>query len=450
MLTAFKNINFIPFISAVRPVSNASFKSTTTPTFDTFIRTTGFQDSPVTDKSSTQELKKTKLETAILAKKYPLDYQYKIELAKDVGCDVGALRSVIGIQELNDILKNLKPENFSVGIKDSKVFEEKYKNVLNGKFKINIHTHSMLSDGKMTPAEILDQAVKYADKTDQTFVFSLNDHEILEGDQEIIETIAANPEKYKNIRFIPGVEFQSSYNNSTFKEPIKVDILAYGFNPYNKNINKMLDSAKEVRLKDGEDIIKTVNNWWDIKASSSEMTMIAPQYSKGECVRYHRYLEKYLHHKIKQHGLPVEYNSKADKLVQEREMLTSIPMPELVNTIKNSGYGEIGIAHPCRDDFTKTLKDNIKKDDAIEMDIMHQFLKYNADLGVKIAEINYQYPSVTIPKRIQNPEKVMEDTNNYCKELGFIGTGGIDCHENNIFSYKDGLTPEQIKQLTEK
>lgn len=436
MISAFKNVN-----SFNKSNNNVYFSANTVTLADL---------KNISQTISPDELKQLKLETEVLAKKYPLDHQYRVELAKEAGCDVALLRSVVGVQELSDILKNSKHENFSVGAKSSNL-KEKYKNILNGTFNVNLHSHTRYSDGALTVEQSLEQASRYANKTGKPFTLAITDHDCLKGSQEAIRLIAANPKKYKNVRFVPGIEFSALYKNpSLLKEPLAVDFMGYCINPFDKNLNAMLDKTIKSRLKYGNEIINTAKNSWGIDVNLFQVYSLNSFPGKGISTGYFKALQQYIGLKLKQNGQYEKNESQFKKVFADKNALTTPEMSEVIKTVKDSKYGELGVVHPGRINFANKLITDLPdtNNDDKYLQVMQQFLRDNSSRGVKMAEVNYQYDPSKYPKSIKNPEKWIQDINAYCKKLGFIEAGGKDCHTNNIFSFKENLPDIQINELT--
>ena len=61
---------------------------------------------------------------------------------------------------------------------------------------VDLHTHSVYSDGTLTPAELLDRA-----RENGVSLFSITDHDRVEGTLE-----GARLAQERNLRFVPGVE----------------------------------------------------------------------------------------------------------------------------------------------------------------------------------------------------------------------------------------------------
>lgn len=118
-------------------------------------------------------------------------------------------------------------------------------------FKCDLHTHSICSDGRFKPSEI----VKMAKNKNLDFI-SLTDHDTLSGANEAV--IAS--EKL-NINFIPGIELSTEYNGES--------IHVLGF--FNKNnyshdkLNKILDDFKEKRISRAYKIVNNLKEFHNIE-----------------------------------------------------------------------------------------------------------------------------------------------------------------------------------------
>ena len=67
---------------------------------------------------------------------------------------------------------------------------------------IDLHVHSMRSDGTLTPQELVDYAIEKG-----LCAMALTDHDTIDGIDEIIEYA-----KNKPIEVIPGIEYSTEYN----------------------------------------------------------------------------------------------------------------------------------------------------------------------------------------------------------------------------------------------
>lgn len=121
---------------------------------------------------------------------------------------------------------------------------------------IDLHNHTNSSFGEemnktgITPVGLLQEAAEYANKHNAPVTFAVSDHNNTHGNVEVIEEMQKNPEKYKNINFIPGCEYTVStasvgyvYDDKGNRKPVldgKVHLLAYSFD-LNDPVVKYLD-----------------------------------------------------------------------------------------------------------------------------------------------------------------------------------------------------------------
>lgn len=167
------------------------------------------------------------------------------------------LSAVMTPQELLEALPRFTKENYFAYKQDilpnigySKVFQRG--NLDNGIFKIDLHSHTNYSDGQANVATLLDDVVEYANKlhakTNEKFIFSITDHDGIGGTKEALRLIAENPEKFKNLKFVTGVELSYAHlgkdNQITCSE-----ILAHCINPYSPEFNAFIDKTLAGRKK---------------------------------------------------------------------------------------------------------------------------------------------------------------------------------------------------------
>lgn len=185
--------------------------------------------------------------------KFPKDEPYYKSLAKAIGLKAGEeyrLASITGEAQLTSILKNATAQDFAVG--------ENLSGVKNRTLRINLHNHTTASDGKLTPAEILEQARKWADEivakhgndNKPPFVLGITDHDCVDGAKEIVNIVSQNPEKYRNLKIVLGGEFSVAYTNpKDVKSPMNFELIGYALNPFNEVINNFLKTIRTERGK---------------------------------------------------------------------------------------------------------------------------------------------------------------------------------------------------------
>lgn len=309
-----------------------------------------------------------------------------------------------------NFLNNLEPENFIVG--------DNFENVISGRFRINLHIHTEYSDGRFSVQELLDQAVKYAEYRrkkgyNDPLIIAITDHDTLFGTQEALKIISNNPEKYDNILFITGIEFNAYYINQEGRKK-QLEVQAYCIDPV--KLEGYVEKIRRTNLNYANELI----------AGNDKITF--------------EYLEKHAKY-IRAGGSPafmseildiLKRNSdidtkkiKAEHIKKYGELSINPGTPELkdiVKAVKDSGQGFVGIAHPGR-----SLK-GTNIDEALA-----EFKK----IGVQAIEIYYHYIQ---EDGVDND--VQEHIARLADIIGLLKTGGVDCHRKSIFW---GREPEPKK-----
>ncbi len=376
---------------------------------------------------------------------YQEDEKYRKKLAEALKAEYGItaspeeLRSVMGAEELKFILaEELNPENFSTG--------ENFENVRSGKFKVNLHMHTGYSDGTMSVEQLLGQAAAYADyradklgKADPVIV-AVTDHDMLDGAKEAIKLIAQNPEKYKNIRFVPGIEFNTFYkiqDDSGNTDKRQFEVLGYCINPFETNQPEDRDVAKFVKKgrTQNEDYLKEIiaelNKWeeaagvsltdiGEFKASSRYASILgSPGFMNG--------IKEGLAKTFERKKLP-DKDNKINEICERHiqrygnwGVNSGTPdVEKIAEVVNSSGAGFIGIAHPARNFNNPELK--------AYLDLGKLFPEFK-QMGVEAAEVNYRYADTHGVN-----EFFRAYIKNSAEKSGMLKTGGHDNHKDNIFT----------------
>lgn len=367
--------------------------------------------------------------------KYPEDHLYRTELARNLRCKPDALMSVLGEQEFKDLLSKLKSQDYVVG--------DNYANVDKGLIKANLHTHTTDSDGRITVETLLEQAVKYADRMkNPPFIFSVTNHDVLVDTIKVLNLIAKNPDKYKNIRFVPGIEITAKYkNNDILVKPILVEFLSYCLNPFDKEINTFLKANRDCNLAYARDI-------------TEEAVKLGLKVDFDQLVKENRYIEingnlyilrKYLLKIAKQAGMDESIISKLFEKHRDQygSILISKATPSIQDIGKTFKESVLTMAHPGRYGFydpadQSTIEHLPKRINKYKLhkgmnpeQALKVFMKEFKKAGGVAVEAYYQY-GTRYPDLKTNPwllsiKKVVE-------EIGFIKTGGTDTHRETLFA----------------
>lgn len=170
----------------------------------------------------------------------PKDTEYKKALIKDSNrpeYTLKNMKSIMGEKELTYVIKRYDkhPECYTSDISTPK--DQKGVKALT--YRAGLHAHTVFSDGQLTPKEMLDQAADYANKVKAEHPFekypiiiAFTDHYNTQGAQEAIDIIQKNPQKYKNVKVVLGMETTARVNLPSQAEERDLHLLILALNPY--------------------------------------------------------------------------------------------------------------------------------------------------------------------------------------------------------------------------
>ena len=253
----------------------------------------------------------------------------------------------------------------------------------------DLHTHTIFSDGDLSPSELVEESIK---KNIQ--YLSITDHDNLSGYKKAKSFIDKN--KIDNLILIPGIEISSTLEGSN------IHMLAYFFDPENKYLNEVLKDLQFKRHKFAKFALKQLNEngvdmkWGDLiknaKGSIGRLHIAYALVHKKVVKNTNEAFELYLH-EIK------------DKYKEDFE-LDSI---DVIKMIKRAG-GACSVAHPHT---VNNFEDLISK------------LVKNGLIGIEVGK----------DRKIKNIDEIIEKFN-------LIKTAGSDFHRLGRKSYlgKNKLT----------
>ncbi|MDD5312180.1 MAG: PHP domain-containing protein [Dehalococcoidia bacterium] len=111
--------------------------------------------------------------------------------------------------------------------------------------KFDLHLHTTASDGRLTPAELVDLAVKKGIE-----VIAITDHDSVSG----VEAATAAALKYPELKVIPGVEINTDYISG------EVHVLGYFINYHDRALNAALEKIRESRVGRAQKMINKLND----------------------------------------------------------------------------------------------------------------------------------------------------------------------------------------------
>ncbi len=249
---------------------------------------------------------------------------------------------------------------------------------------VDMHTHSYISDGTLSPKELILEA-----KKNNLNAVALTDHDTVDGLKE--SEIIANTNK---IEFIKGIEYSCNIGNN------EIHILGYFLNLEDENFIKRTNALLYSRNIRNKYMIEKLNklginiNYEEIltkmKGSVMGRLHIANEMiNKGYSKSIEEIFDKYL--------------SKRGKAYVEREDCSPYKVLEILKD--NNAF--VSLAHP------KLISDNI--------DFIEKLIKDLKNKGLDAIEV--YHPSANISET--NLLKKIS------KKYGLLNTGGSDFHGKN-------------------
>lgn len=245
---------------------------------------------------------------------------------------------------------------------------------------IDLHTHSLKSDGSMTPAEVVSEAKKAG-----LCAIALSDHDTVDG----IEEAVAQGEKI-GVEVIPAIEFSVQSKTETH-------ILGYFIDFKNPELLKILEQVVDLRIERNHVTVKRLNELgFDI--TLEEVRALAPNNFVGRAHFARVLMDKGYTESVKE-GFD-KYMSAGKYAYCEKQRLTAKEAVELISKCGGISF----LAHPH---LTKLPDEELR-----------EFLKELKGYGLKGLEGYYTDYTPEMQAKYQN----------MAKELGLIISGGTDFH----------------------
>ena len=225
-------------------------------------------------------------------------------------------------------------------------------------FKCDLHNHSICSDGRFKPKEIIEMA-----KDRNLDYISLTDHDTLSGiDEAILEA------KRLNINFIPGIELSTEYNGES--------IHVLGFfnkeNYSNPKLNKILEEFKEKRIARAYKLVDNLKKFHNIELdinkvlSNGKDTIARPHIAKAIIDAGYPYDHEYIFKNFIGNNCPAYVPStklstiEGIKLLKEFNSLVFLAHPILVKKTSINDLIKLGFDGIEAIYFRNTESDTIK------------------------------------------------------------------------------------------
>lgn len=258
---------------------------------------------------------------------------------------------------------------------------------------IDLHMHSVCSDGTYTPSEL----VAYA-KQQGLAAISLTDHDTIDGLSE-----AQSCCQKEGLRFMSGIEINSFFMLNSKR--INIHVLGYGFTP--ETLISYTTTLKELRHEHNDAIRKALQklgieiNDSDLGALSSKNTITRLNFAKalvqkGYAETVKEALTKYLH---RGGSAFVEYNthpfSTVAKMIHDAGGIVSLAHPaeyrlentgteHMINSMIQEGLDALECIHPSQDSkYARMLMDIAVKKNLFQTggSDFHGSIENGIDLG---------------------------------------------------------------------
>jgi len=283
---------------------------------------------------------------------------------------------------------------------------------------IDLHIHTNLSDGALSPKEIIDESSKIGLKT-----ISITDHDTIEAyDKEIIE-YANN----KGINLIPGVEISTKINKCG------IHVLGYNFDINNNELIEKLSLLRNARHDYLYNVSKKLNELgYDLNVQElDKIDAVTKAHISRDVVNNPKNKELL----VKDFGYIPEMGEFIETIMNEGckayVKKQTISPKEAAKLIRNAG-GKVVLAHPVA----------YQNEDNLTEENIKEIIK---DMKADGIESYYIYTNRD-NKKVNDIEK----WNKIAEELNLITTIGSDFHKYDGVHVKLGFIEENININKEK
>lgn len=192
--------------------------------------------------------------------------------------------------------------------------------------KIDLHIHTIVSDGNATPRQMLDAAHEVGLGT-----ISFCDHDALGAYRHFGDVFARAKEL--GIELIAGIELDSDFQGR------EIHLLGYGFDLDDAALNRHLDLTQRLRKDKVTLQLAIINRFFGRKVVDPKQVLID-----------HRdtLMKPHLVHAMLEQGLFSEYRAAAHWLAQIAQVpvvVPKLPLADAISLLRAAG-GEAVLAHP--------------------------------------------------------------------------------------------------------
>lgn len=247
--------------------------------------------------------------------------------------------------------------------------------------QVDLHCHSVHSDGTMTPQELLSSAKEKGLK-----YFAITDHDDIEGSKELVSL------NHDGITIYSGVELNAKVSKG------QMHILGYNFDLYDKTLNEKLIELKRNSIATIKLYIAQLENDFGIFLPEEDITALLSK--EGNIGRPQLAIIMMKYGYVKDVNEAFKKYLKDDKV---RHLKKSISKEECIKMINNAG-GVASLAHPW------SLK--------LTNEELYEEIRYLVSIGLKGIEVYHS----------KSAEEQRAYYHYLAEEFGLLETGGTDFH----------------------
>ena len=250
--------------------------------------------------------------------------------------------------------------------------------------KVDLHCHTNLSDGELTPTALIDRAIENG-----VDMLSITDHDTIAAYQHLDE------QKKQALKLIPGIEFSTQWNG------IGIHILGYNFDLNSKIMAEGIAAQAQARAERSEIICKKL-----IKIGLNiDLTRVQEIANNGNLGRPH-----FAKHLI-EIGAVKDFRQAFDIYLGDGKpgdvKQFWAPLPQIIEWITASG-GDAVIAHPRKYKMTRSKLIRLVDD-----------FKAAGGIGIEVVSGLQTDEETSLVARI-------------CIEKELLASSGSDFHQPNI------------------
>ena len=270
---------------------------------------------------------------------------------------------------------------------------------------IDLHIHSICSDGQFTLKKIFEKASHIGIN-----LISITDHDSIDCQHEARKLA----EEY-GISYINGLELSVSFSHPDFNhsKAISLDFLGYNYDPENRDLIKKLEDLRRYRKNRAEQILEKINTELSKEGKKTFTSKDLEQIEKSVDGAFGRpHIADYMVRK----GVVKERQEAFDRyLVKCNVDKMPLSLEEASTLVKNAG-GKLFIAHPNHPRGTSLIK--FTQDIEVQQKIITESMLDFID-GVECWHSSHD-------------NKTTNSYLNYAKRHHLMVSGGSDCHQQPL------------------